>query len=165
MRHFSLAAVLLGTLLVHVAMAAEVDQLAIQLSSRFGQTPSTSTLTFTAGKPGYFFITGRFNDLVTVRAGTMSFTKDIRALLRHFAGLAHTVVATPFVGEHKCWPPEDVVVMAKAEGFPATAAAESVEHALTLLAARHFDQPPRILIAGSLFLAAHVLAANGSRID
>lgn len=92
-------------------------------------------------------------------------TKDIRALLRHFAGLAHTVVATPFVGEHKCWPPEDVVVMAKAEGFPATDAAESVEHALTLLAARHFDQPPRILIAGSLFLAAHVLAANGSRID
>ena len=41
-------------------------------------------------------------------------TKDIRALLRHFAGLAHTVVATPFVGEHKCWPPEDVVAMAKA---------------------------------------------------
>ena len=50
--------------------------------------------------------------------------------------------------------------------LPATPdAAESVEHALTLLAARHFDQPPRILIAGSLFLAAHVLAANGSRID
>jgi hypothetical protein len=77
MRHFSLAAVLLGTLLVHVAMAAEVDQLAIQLSSRFGQTPSTSTLTFTAGKPGYFFITGRFNDLVTVRADR-TFTKTIR---------------------------------------------------------------------------------------
>jgi len=92
-------------------------------------------------------------------------TKDIGALLRHFAGLAHTVVATEFKGEHKCWPPEHVVEMAKAEGFPYCAAAASVEDALKLLAARRFDEPPRILIAGSLFLAAHVLAANGSRID
>lgn len=94
MRHFSLAAVLLGTLLVHVAMAAEVDQLAIQLSSRFGQTPSTSTLTFTAGKPGYFFITGRFNDLVTVRAGTMSFTKDIRAFWNNQVAPLETIETT-----------------------------------------------------------------------
>jgi dihydrofolate synthase/folylpolyglutamate synthase len=92
-------------------------------------------------------------------------TKDIGALLRHFAGLAHTVVATEFKGEHKCWPPEHVVEMAKAEGFPYCAAAASVEDALKLLAARRFDEPPRILIAGSLFLAAQVLAANGSRID
>ena len=92
-------------------------------------------------------------------------TKDIGALLRHFAGLAHTVVATSFKGEHKCWPPEEVVEMAKAEGFPCCAAAASLEDALKLLAGQRFDQPPRILIAGSLFLAAHALAANGSRID
>lgn len=92
-------------------------------------------------------------------------TKDIGALLRHFAGLAHTVVATEFKGEHKCWPPEHVVEMAKAEGFPYCAAAACVEDALKLLASRRFEEPPRILIAGSLFLAAHVLAANGSRID
>ena len=92
-------------------------------------------------------------------------TKDIRALLRHFAGLAHTVVATSFIGEHKCWPPEDVAAMAQAEGFTVAEAADSVEDALKLLAGRHFDQPPRILIAGSLFLAAHVLATNGSQID
>ena len=78
MRRVSLAAVLLATLLVHTVMAAEISQLAIQLSSRFGQTPSTSTLTFTAGKPGYFVLTGRFNSKVTVRAGSMNFTKQIR---------------------------------------------------------------------------------------
>ena len=66
-------------------------------------------------------------------------------------------------------PPQELRLAPEQRGLrwevPATDAAESVEHALTLLAARHFDQPPRILIAGSLFLAAHVLAANGSRID
>jgi dihydrofolate synthase/folylpolyglutamate synthase len=92
-------------------------------------------------------------------------TKDIGALLSHFAGLAHTVVATSFKGEHKCWPPEEVAAMAKAEGFPYCAAAASVEDALKLLSEIRFDHPPRILIAGSLFLAAHVLAANGSQID
>jgi dihydrofolate synthase/folylpolyglutamate synthase len=55
--------------------------------------------------------------------------------------------------------------MAKAEGFPYCAAAASVEDALKLLSEIRFDHPPRILIAGSLFLAAHVLAANGSQID
>ena len=92
-------------------------------------------------------------------------TKDVRALLRHFAGLAREIVAVPVEGEHKSWPPEQVAALAKAEGIPSTAAAENVEEALKILSTRSFDAPPRILIAGSLYLAAAVLAANGSMIE
>jgi dihydrofolate synthase/folylpolyglutamate synthase len=92
-------------------------------------------------------------------------TKDVGALLRHFAGLAREVVAVPVEGEHKSWPPEEVAAMARAEGIPAAAAAPNVEEALRILASRRFDQPPRVLIAGSLYLAAAVLAANGSQIE
>ena len=91
-------------------------------------------------------------------------TKDIRALLKHFAGLARVVVAVPVEGEHKSWPPEEVAAIAKAEGMPA-AAAGNVEEALAILRERDFDEPPRVLIAGSLYLAAAVLAANGSIIE
>jgi dihydrofolate synthase/folylpolyglutamate synthase len=92
-------------------------------------------------------------------------TKDVRALLRHFAGLAREVVAVPVEGEHKSWPPEDVAALARAEGIPSTAAADSVEEALQILASRRFEEPPRVLIAGSLYLAAAVLSANGSQIE
>lgn len=92
-------------------------------------------------------------------------TKDVRALLRHFSGLAREVVAVPVEGEHKSWPPEEVAALAKAEGIPNAAAANSVEEALAILRARTFDRPPRVLIAGSLYLAATVLAANGSQIE
>ncbi|PPD42900.1 MAG: bifunctional folylpolyglutamate synthase/dihydrofolate synthase [Methylocystis sp.] len=92
-------------------------------------------------------------------------TKDVRALLRHFSGLAREVVAVPVEGEHKSWPPEEVAALARAEGIPSTAAAANVEAALSILSERSFDQPPRILIAGSLYLAAAVLAANGSQIE
>jgi hypothetical protein len=89
----TVAAFSLG-LLAHSAFAAELDQLSIQLSSRFGQTPSISTLTFTAGKPGYFVITGRFNDLVTVSAGGMRFTKDVRAFWNNQVAPLETIEKT-----------------------------------------------------------------------
>lgn len=91
-------------------------------------------------------------------------TKDIRALLKHFVGLAREVVAVPVEGEHKSWPPEEVARLAIAEGVPG-AAAGGVEEALALLSTRSFDAPPRVLIAGSLYLAASVLAANGSVVE
>ncbi|MGJ0452756.1 MAG: bifunctional folylpolyglutamate synthase/dihydrofolate synthase [Methylocystis sp.] len=91
-------------------------------------------------------------------------TKDIRALLKHFVGLAREVVAVPVEGEHKSWPPEDVASLARAEGMPG-AAAGGVEEALAILSMRRFDAPPRVLIAGSLYLAASVLAANGSVVE
>jgi dihydrofolate synthase / folylpolyglutamate synthase len=91
-------------------------------------------------------------------------TKDVSALLRHFTGLAREVIAVPVEGEHKSWPPEDVAAAARAQGVPARAAG-SVEQALELVRATAFARPPRILIAGSLYLAASVLALNGSRIE
>jgi len=91
-------------------------------------------------------------------------TKDIGALLRHFVGLAREVVAVPVEGEHKSWPPEEVAAAARAQGVPARAAG-SIEQALELVRATSFPRPPRILIAGSLYLAASVLTLNGSRIE
>jgi len=74
------------------------------------------------------------------------------------------VIAVPVEGEHKSWPPEEVAAAARAQGIPSRAAA-SVEEALALIRQTSFAQPPRILIAGSLYLAATVLTLNGSRIE
>jgi len=40
--------------------------------------------------------------------------------------------------------------------------AESVESALRTVAQLAYEVPPRILITGSLYLAGHVLSANGT---
>ncbi len=92
-------------------------------------------------------------------------TKDVRALLRHFDGIARIVVATPVEGEHKSWPPEEVAELARAEGIPQAFSAPSVEKALELVHAQTDQRPLRILIAGSLYLAATVLSINGSQIE
>jgi dihydrofolate synthase / folylpolyglutamate synthase len=91
-------------------------------------------------------------------------TKDITALLKHFVGLARIVVAVPVEGEHKSWAPEDVAATARAQGMKAEAA-PSVEEALALVCGAALGEAPRILVAGSLYLAASVLALNGSRIE
>jgi len=91
-------------------------------------------------------------------------TKDVRAMLRHFVGLARCVVAAPVEGEHKSWPPQEVAAAARELGLTAQAA-ESLDSALALMRQKTFDRPPRLLIAGSLYLAASALALNGSRID
>ena len=51
-------------------------------------------------------------------------TKDVRAFLRHFRGLARRVIAAPVEGEHKSWAPEDVASAAREEGMEAEAADE-----------------------------------------
>jgi dihydrofolate synthase/folylpolyglutamate synthase len=91
-------------------------------------------------------------------------TKNVRALLRHFSGLAREVIAVPVEGEHKSWAPEDVAAAARAEGIEASFA-DGVEAALQAVAERKWDVPPRILIAGSLYLAASALALNGTQIE
>jgi dihydrofolate synthase/folylpolyglutamate synthase len=91
-------------------------------------------------------------------------TKDVGALLKHFVGLARRVVAVPVEGEHKSWAPEDVAAAARAQGIDADAAA-TVEEALERVRAENYPVPPRLLIAGSLYLAATVLALNGTRIE
>jgi dihydrofolate synthase/folylpolyglutamate synthase len=91
--------------------------------------------------------------------GTLA-TKETRAFLRPFKGLAQEVIAVPIAGEHYGRLPAEVALAAQQEGIPA-AASESVGSALEYLAARDWSAPPRILITGSLYLAGEVLKLDG----
>ena len=90
--------------------------------------------------------------------GTLA-SKDTAGFLRHFKGLAQEALAVPVVGEHAARPAEEVAAIAQSVGLEA-AACDSVASALRFLAARDWPKPPRILIAGSLYLAGAVLEAN-----
>jgi dihydrofolate synthase / folylpolyglutamate synthase len=90
--------------------------------------------------------------------GTMS-SKDTGAFLAHFKGLVREVIAVPIPGEHVARSAEEVAAFAAGAGLP-TRVMDSVGAALDALAAEHPDQPPRILIAGSLYLAGAVLQDN-----
>ena len=95
--------------------------------------------------------------------GTLA-TKDTGAFLRSFCGLAQEVLAVPVQGDHAGRSAADVAGAAMAAGIQA-AACDSVEAALRFLAARGWAKPPRVLIAGSLYLAGEVLAANGTLVE
>jgi dihydrofolate synthase / folylpolyglutamate synthase len=97
---------------------------------------------------------------LVVVTGTLA-TKDTAAFLRAFKGLAQEVLAVPVHGEHAARTPADVAGLANAAGLPAVAC-ESVESALRFLTARKWAVPPRVLIAGSLYLAGEVLRLNGT---
>lgn len=95
--------------------------------------------------------------------GSLS-SKDTRAFLAPFAGLAQELLALPIHGEHAARSAEDVAALARSVGVPAASCA-TVEQALDLLAARDWPIPPRLLICGSLYLAGEILAANGTPPD
>jgi dihydrofolate synthase / folylpolyglutamate synthase len=97
---------------------------------------------------------------LVVVTGTLA-TKDTAAFLRAFKGLAQEVLAVPVHGEHAARTPGDVAALANTAGLPAVAC-ESVESALRFLTARKWAVPPRVLIAGSLYLAGEVLRLNGT---
>jgi dihydrofolate synthase/folylpolyglutamate synthase len=88
-------------------------------------------------------------------------TKDTAGFLSHFKGLAQETLAVPIAGEHAGRPAEEVAAIARSVGLSA-AACDSVASALRFLAARDWPRPPRILVAGSLYLAGDVLEANGA---
>jgi dihydrofolate synthase/folylpolyglutamate synthase len=88
-------------------------------------------------------------------------TKDAPGFLSNFAGLARHVLAVPIAGQQNSIAPQAIVDIAHAAGIPATAL-NSVEAALMAVGGLDLDPPPRILITGSLYLAGHVLAANGT---
>ncbi|MGL4974108.1 MAG: bifunctional folylpolyglutamate synthase/dihydrofolate synthase [Bosea sp. (in: a-proteobacteria)] len=93
-------------------------------------------------------------------AGLLS-TKDATAVLRHFNGLAHELLAVPISNQLAGRPAAEVAEMAREAGLRAHASG-SVEQALREIASRSWAVPPRILICGSLYLAGEVLAANGT---
>lgn len=83
--------------------------------------------------------------------------KDAAGFLSPFRGLARHLVTVPIPGAHEApFTPEALADVARSVSLSAEAQ-ESVEEALTRIEARD-PSPKRILIAGSLYLAGHVLA-------
>jgi dihydrofolate synthase/folylpolyglutamate synthase len=86
-------------------------------------------------------------------------SKDVEGFLRHFVGLATEVIAIPIHGEQVSWPPDEIARIARKLGLNARSDVDAVS-ALESLSKNTSRNPPRILIAGSLYLCGEVLAAN-----
>ena len=95
---------------------------------------------------------------LVIICGTLK-TKDTTGFLSAFRGLGRLVFAVPIPGEHAGRPPREVADAAVSAGLKAECAT-SIADALARIAAMAWDRPPRILIAGSLYLAGQALAAN-----
>jgi dihydrofolate synthase/folylpolyglutamate synthase len=87
--------------------------------------------------------------------------KDASAFLANFAGLTRHIIAVQIPDRDNAMPPDRLADAARALGMRVETAA-TVETALRSLARLAYEVPPRILITGSLYLAGHVLAANGT---
>jgi dihydrofolate synthase / folylpolyglutamate synthase len=97
---------------------------------------------------------------LVVIAGMMA-NKDAGGFLANFAGLTRHIVAVQIPDRDGAMPPDRLADAARGLGMRVESAA-SVEAALRSLARLSYEVPPRILITGSLYLAGHVLAANGT---
>src|SRR5215813_989677 len=89
----------------------------------------------------------------------MMATKDHEGFLRNFTGLARRVMAVPIQGQEKSLPPETIAETVRRVGMPAESH-DGIKAALAAVARLDLEQPPRILITGSLYLAGEVLALN-----
>ncbi|MBX9651036.1 MAG: bifunctional folylpolyglutamate synthase/dihydrofolate synthase [Xanthobacteraceae bacterium] len=97
---------------------------------------------------------------LVVIAGMMA-NKDAGAFLANFAGLTRHIMAVPIPSRGNAMPPDRLADAARALGMRVENA-PSVEAALQALSRLAYEVPPRILITGSLYLAGHVLAVNGT---
>lgn len=97
---------------------------------------------------------------LVVIAGMMA-NKDAGAFLANFAGLTRHIMAVPIPTRGNAMPPDRLADAARALGMRVENAA-GVEAALQSLSRLAYEVPPRILITGSLYLAGHVLAVNGT---
>jgi dihydrofolate synthase/folylpolyglutamate synthase len=86
-------------------------------------------------------------------------TKAAADFLRPLGPRAATVRTVRVPGAAASYPAEALAGIAREQGIPARPAA-SVEEAIAEIAAAG-DAPFRVVICGSLYLAGHVLAANG----
>ncbi len=88
-------------------------------------------------------------------------TKDSAGFLRNFSGIARRIIAVPIPNQEKTLSGETVAEAARAAGIPAESQA-TLHDALAAAHALQLMPAPRILIAGSLYLAGEVLALNGT---
>jgi dihydrofolate synthase/folylpolyglutamate synthase len=87
--------------------------------------------------------------------------KAADAFLANFAGLTRHIVAVQIPDRDGAMAPDTLADAARALGMRVEIAG-SVEAALRALSRLAYEVPPRILITGSLYLAGHVLSANGT---
>ena len=97
---------------------------------------------------------------LVVITGMMA-NKDAENFLANFAGLTRHIMAVQIPGRNNAMPPDRLADAARALGMRVEISA-GVEAALQTLSRLAYEVPPRILITGSLYLAGHVLAANGT---
>jgi dihydrofolate synthase/folylpolyglutamate synthase len=88
-------------------------------------------------------------------------TKDATGFLRNFTGLARRFVAVPIPRQDNSVPAAELADTARRIGLAAEYC-DSLESALAAVERFALDPSPRILIAGSLYLAGEVLALNGT---
>jgi dihydrofolate synthase / folylpolyglutamate synthase len=97
---------------------------------------------------------------LVIIAGMMG-NKDARGFLANFAGQTRHIIAVAIPDTENAMPPDRLADAARQLGMRVEIA-DSVEAALRSLAKLAYETPPRILIAGSLYLAGHVLDLNGT---
>jgi dihydrofolate synthase / folylpolyglutamate synthase len=97
---------------------------------------------------------------LVVIVGMMA-NKDARGFLANFAGLTRHIIAVTIPGRDGAMPLDRLMDAARSLSMRVESAA-SVETALQAVASLAYETPPRILITGSLYLAGHVLASNGT---
>jgi dihydrofolate synthase/folylpolyglutamate synthase len=88
-------------------------------------------------------------------------TKDSAGFLRNFAGIARCVIAVPIPNQEKSVPAEALAELARGTGIPAESC-DTLEDALVAVRRLDLAPAPRVLIAGSLYLAGEVLSQNGT---
>ena len=97
---------------------------------------------------------------LVVIAGMMA-NKDASGFLANFAGLTRHIIAVTIPDRDGAMPIDRLMDAARALGMRVESA-DSVEAALRKVAQLAYEVPPRILVTGSLYLAGHVLSANGT---
>jgi dihydrofolate synthase/folylpolyglutamate synthase len=97
---------------------------------------------------------------LVVIVGMMA-NKDAGHFLANFTGLTRHIIAVTIPDRDGAMPQDRLMDAARALGLRVESA-DSVEAALRTVAQLAYEVPPRILITGSLYLAGHVLSANGT---
>jgi dihydrofolate synthase / folylpolyglutamate synthase len=97
---------------------------------------------------------------LVIIAGMMG-NKDAHGFLANFAGQTRHIIVVPIPDQDNSMPPDRLADAVRQLGMRVEIAS-GVDAALRTLAGLAYDLPPRILITGSLYLAGHVLSANGT---
>jgi dihydrofolate synthase / folylpolyglutamate synthase len=97
---------------------------------------------------------------LVVIAGMMA-NKDAEGFLANFAGLTRHIIAVQIPHREGVMAPDTLADAARRLGMRVETSS-GVEAALRSLTRLAYEVPPRILITGSLYLAGHVLEANGT---